>query len=72
MLFVYARIVYKLSQMLLMMNDTKEKPKEKEMEHCILCGVETHVPLDLHIDYRDYYIEGVGQLCYNCFTNTYK
>lgn len=50
--------------------ETKEtKP---EMEICIYCGVETNVPKDLHIDFREYYVEGAGQLCRKCFNETYK
>lgn len=37
-----------------------------EKEICVLCGEKTKVPTDRHIDFRDFYIEGVGQLCYEC------
>ena len=46
--------------------------KEKEKEKCVSCGEETHVPKDLHIDFRDFYIEGVGQLCYDCHKELYN
>lgn len=36
-------------------------------EKCVVCEKNTKVPLDLHVCYRDYYIEGVGQLCKECF-----
>ena len=36
-------------------------------EKCVLCGSETNIPRDLHIDFRTGYVEGVGQLCINCF-----
>jgi hypothetical protein len=40
--------------------------KTKEMEVCILCKEQTNVPIDLHIDFREYYVEGAGQLCKTC------
>jgi len=43
------------------------KMNEKvETEKCVLCDAETNVPVDLHIDYRKNYVEGVGQLCDDC------
>jgi len=43
-------------------------PKENiEMERCVYCNKLTNVPKDLHVDLRDYYIEGVGQLCVKCY-----
>lgn len=40
-----------------------------EMEECIVCGVETNEPKHRHIDFRNFYIEGAGQLCKECFSN---
>ena len=37
-----------------------------EMDECIVCGIETYEPKDKHIDYRQHYVEGVGQLCNTC------
>jgi len=37
-----------------------------ETEKCVLCGAETNVPVNLHIDLRKNYVEGVGQLCDDC------
>ena len=39
---------------------------EYEMEECIICGVETNEPINKHIDFRNFYVEGVGQLCIEC------
>ena len=50
----------------------KEEEKKKEMETCVLCKKETNVPKDLHIDFRDYYIECVGQLCQDCYLDLYE
>ena len=57
------------------MNNTIEALPNKdfkvkcEMEECIVCGIETNEPVNKHIDYRSYYIEGAGQLCKECFSN---
>jgi hypothetical protein len=36
-------------------------------EKCISCGVETNVPVALHVDCRYFYIDGAGQCCKECF-----
>jgi hypothetical protein len=36
-------------------------------EICILCGKETTVDINTHVDYRTGYIEGAGQLCTECY-----
>jgi hypothetical protein len=36
-------------------------------EICILCGEETAVDINTHVDYRTGYIEGAGQLCIKCY-----
>ena len=38
-----------------------------ETERCILCGDDTGVPTNLPADARKHYIDGVGQLCENCY-----
>lgn len=38
-------------------------------ENCILCGKETTVDVNTHIDFRTGYIEGAGQLCMECYRN---
>ena len=38
-------------------------------ENCATCGVETPYDFETHIDERNCYIEGVGQLCSKCFTS---
>ena len=43
--------------------------KVEQYEKCIVCEVDTNVPRYLHVDYRDYYIDGAGQLCKECYTN---
>ena len=44
--------------------DTKDA---LETERCILCGDDTGVPTKLPTDARKHYINGVGQLCENCY-----
>ena len=43
------------------------KARTNEFEHCVMCGVETAVKTDTHIDMRHGYIEGIGQLCSKCY-----
>jgi len=38
----------------------------KKYERCVGCGAKTKVPINRHIDLREYYIVGVGQLCSKC------
>lgn len=38
-------------------------------EKCVICKNETKYDSDLDIEFRDFYIEGVGQLCYNCMNS---
>lgn len=39
---------------------------------CVMCGNETLYDFTDHIDMRYGYIEGVGQLCIECYTNKTK
>jgi len=34
---------------------------------CVMCGVETPYEFNTHIDLRNGYIEGLGQLCVKCY-----
>ena len=38
-------------------------------EKCIMCKKETKYDSNLSIEFRDFYIEGVGQLCYDCISS---
>jgi hypothetical protein len=42
--------------------------KVEHYETCVTCNRGTEVPIDLHVDYRHNYVEGVGQLCHECFS----
>ncbi len=34
---------------------------------CVICNKKTNVPKNMHINFRGMYIEGAGQLCFNCY-----
>jgi|LauGreDrversion4_2_1035121.scaffolds.fasta_scaffold564982_3 hypothetical protein len=36
-------------------------------DKCVMCSEETQYDFSTHIDLRTGYIEGVGQLCFNCY-----
>lgn len=38
-------------------------------DKCVSCGVETAYDVSTHIDMRNGYVEGVGQLCSKCYTS---
>jgi hypothetical protein len=40
---------------------------DKVVEHCVVCWTKTRVERDTPIEFRDYFVEGVGQLCSRCF-----
>ena len=43
----------------------------QENENCVSCGEQTPYPVSENINNRDFYIEGAGQLCKDCYTNLY-
>lgn len=38
-----------------------------EYEHCVLCGKETNVLMEMPLEQRAGYVEAVGQLCADCY-----
>ena len=62
------------------MNNTIVKNKHNDdftvlsddFENCVMCDKLTNVPKNLHIDYRSNYVEGAGQLCFECYTGKLK
>ena len=36
---------------------------------CVSCGVETAYDISTHVDMRNGYVEGLGQLCNKCYTS---
>lgn len=45
---------------------------EDECEVCVLCGKKTNVKRSVHVDLRDRYVEGCGQLCSDCWKAIFK
>ena len=41
-------------------------------DKCVLCGRETLYDEDADIDDRTCYVEGVGQVCLDCYLSTYE
>ena len=48
-----------------------DRSNEHKYEHCVLCGKQTAVKVNTHIDMRDFYVEGCGQLCRDCWVSVY-
>lgn len=40
-------------------------------ENCISCGIVTSEDLSKDINYRNFYVEGAGQLCKTCYERVY-
>lgn len=36
-------------------------------DKCVMCGVETPYDISTHVDYRYNYVDGVGQMCADCY-----
>jgi hypothetical protein len=47
--------------------EAEGKAKMNEVEVCVLCGKDTPYVKSTHIDFRNHYIEGAGQLCQSCY-----
>ena len=43
-----------------------------ETEKCVVCGDETNVPVNKSVDLREFYVEGAGQLCAQCWGKVYE
>lgn len=50
----------------------KNKDTQNQYEPCILCGMLTEIPLTMPVDCRQYYVEGIGQLCEHCYSELIK
>lgn len=50
----------------------KKELNTKKLEHCICCHIGLDIPVDLELDYRSFYVEGAGQLCYDCYHKIYR
>ena len=45
-----------------------KKQNTMATEACVMCGCNTGISVDTHVESRTYYEYGVGQLCKNCYT----
>ena len=43
-----------------------------KFDRCVLCNRGTKYTKKVHIDYRRCYVEGVGQLCEECYVKVYE
>ena len=41
-------------------------------ERCVSCRKRVDIPEDMDIEFRSFYIEGAGQLCYDCYQELYR
>ncbi|RKI40102.1 hypothetical protein D7V86_18510 [bacterium D16-51] len=51
--------------------DRGKSPEVAGKEHCILCGRLTEILKNGPVAGREYYIEGAGQLCRECYREMY-
>jgi len=42
-----------------------------KMDKCVLCNADTPYTEHTHIDYRNFYVDGAGQLCGECYNKVY-
>ena len=52
-------------------NGENSQCSDKKYEQCICCHKTLNIPLDVEIEFRPFYIEGAGQLCYDCYQELY-
>lgn len=46
--------------------------QDKEYEICVCCHKQVKIFKDEEIEFRPFYIEGAGQLCYDCYHKIYR
>ncbi len=51
--------------------DNREN-KENPYEICVCCHKQLKIPRNQEIAFRPFYIEGAGQLCYDCYQELYR
>lgn len=61
-----------MEKILTLIKDKKIRNANKEYEICVNCGKITDVRCSTHIDLRDNYIVGAGQLCRACYSELYR
>ncbi len=45
--------------------------RNENLERCVLCHVVVDVPRTLPVTLRQYYVDGAGQLCQECYDKVY-
>lgn len=53
-------------------NASRSTQENKKYERCVCCHRTVSILKDEVIDFRPFYIEGAGQLCYDCFHELYR
>ncbi len=53
------------------MSDILKETDSVKLEKCVICGSETPYTENTHIDYRNFYVEGCGQLCGECYNKVH-
>jgi len=48
------------------------KKLQEEKEKCVSCGKDTPYTINTPVDLREYYIEGAGQLCMDCYFHIFE
>lgn len=48
------------------------KALNNEYEICVCCHERLNIRKNREIEFRSFYIEGAGQLCYDCYHELYK
>ena len=43
-----------------------------QIDKCVMCDTDTPYKQNTHIDLREHYVEGAGQLCRECWDKTYN
>ena len=54
-----------------MKEQEKDRAESKERERCVVCGKDTGYTFSTLIQNRQFYVEGVGQVCKQCFVEIY-
>lgn len=65
------RLLHRIRQMVDGMWVQRQIHKHELYEECISCGIVTQTPKTLDVSKRLYYIEGVGQMCRECWETLY-
>jgi hypothetical protein len=42
-----------------------------DIDKCVMCGEKTPYTKHTHIDLREHYVEGAGQMCRGCYLRIY-